>query len=745
MRLRGWTLLRSFFALGGPFVKCLLCQTLSGGNLLRNQGRMSAQDTPSLISDQAVLDGAIQKYNAACEAQKRRCAAVAVFEARCCIIPAALFELLSFRRAERFGTEYSAPDAASLQLPLHLTKRLGKHLRQKATRTKSAEAAAITAAEKAERDARRRRFAAVGEDSDDAAPCTAETGAVASVGDAVGIGGRVSSAGAIDGDEVVTPAAQSAATPAADAVARATTQAGSDSEDEDVDLSGGIVPAQALDSIKGGAGAAALGQVLAQEIARRRARAEKFGQGLSPEDDAVFQAALVNLGTGLLLSAPPGPPAEDEAHKQEQEVGTSSAAAALLADADAAVVIGEVEGQQQEGLGGVESGSSDSAKPHSTAENLDSQTTAAQGADSAFAVRKEALHVRGPGYLPLGTRDLMSFFSPCKPSCVEWLNGVAVNVLFSSGADAGRALARLTCTIPRPAQAGGVEGGQSRQPHTAWRVSAKPLRKGKTDKWGMRGDAVTVYVRYATDCDLPGKCKGTSGARTYGTWGKKAMERITLTSASVGFQQAVAGQVGALPAGSDIRIQMGAGGGRSAKVGGGKRRRIFAGAQSLQGDAGGAPVLASALQSALSAPAMSAQGVKGVAAPPSNSRKQRRRGASSDAASPARDPPGALLGGRRRMGGQGGVESAAAAAAAKQALAAAAASAGPTVPHGPRGSDATGSVPTGQRVRTIVRKAQTGTGRLSIQVGSGGPRKVVAPPTHPGKTVITVTKRAAAH
>lgn len=129
------------------------------------------------------------------------------------------------------------------------------------------------------------------------------------------------------------------------------------------------------------------------------------------------------------------------------------------------------------------------------------------------AVRPNALHIRGCGYLPAATRDIYSFFGEFRPSWIEWLNGISLNVIFEDAATATRALETFAERIPAVAGVAPVWEG--------WRVALKPLRKQKTDKYAAKGTESTVYLRYATAADTKEQALGSTGPRTHGTYSKR--------------------------------------------------------------------------------------------------------------------------------------------------------------------------------------------------------------------------------
>lgn len=138
------------------------------------------------------------------------------------------------------------------------------------------------------------------------------------------------------------------------------------------------------------------------------------------------------------------------------------------------------------------------------------------------AINPVALHVRGYGYLPAGTRDLMAYFGELRPAYIEWLNGVSVNVFFGDEGSAKRALHSLSQPIPRVADIPPV--------HEAWRVCLKPLIKLKTDKYAPVGTQTTLYMRCATANDTKVLAARTAGPNTFGTYSKGGTYSIRKSS-----------------------------------------------------------------------------------------------------------------------------------------------------------------------------------------------------------------------
>ncbi|MEC9052057.1 MAG: hypothetical protein VX747_06330, partial [Actinomycetota bacterium] len=133
-------------------------------------------------------------------------------------------------------------------------------------------------------------------------------------------------------------------------------------------------------------------------------------------------------------------------------------------------------------------------------------------------VRPDALHLYG--YMPLGTDDFMDAYRPFGATTVEWINGVALNVVFVDKFAAARAMEATSSPLPEPleedeaaaAEAGAAEAGEDgaavamseETPDLAmfgWRLSQDIVKK-KSDKYGKAGEVGKLLVRYATVDDL---------------------------------------------------------------------------------------------------------------------------------------------------------------------------------------------------------------------------------------------------
>lgn len=129
--------------------------------------------------------------------------------------------------------------------------------------------------------------------------------------------------------------------------------------------------------------------------------------------------------------------------------------------------------------------------------------------------RPTALHMRAYKYLPASTADIEAFFSPLRPTLVEWLNGDSLNLIFEDEGTAKRALELNSEPVPVCV---GIE-----TVHPDWRICLRPLVKMKTDKYAPEGAETTVYLRFATSSDTKGNAAKTQGARSQGTYSKEGL------------------------------------------------------------------------------------------------------------------------------------------------------------------------------------------------------------------------------
>jgi hypothetical protein len=128
----------------------------------------------------------------------------------------------------------------------------------------------------------------------------------------------------------------------------------------------------------------------------------------------------------------------------------------------------------------------------------------------APVLRPKALNLRVHKYLPAASADILAYFSDFRPSFVEWLNGLSVNVLFEDEFTAKRALDNLAESVPR---APGVPEVES-----CWKVALKPLVKRATDKYAPAGSETTLYMRIATENDVKERSKRSFGPKSQGTY-----------------------------------------------------------------------------------------------------------------------------------------------------------------------------------------------------------------------------------
>ena len=117
--------------------------------------------------------------------------------------------------------------------------------------------------------------------------------------------------------------------------------------------------------------------------------------------------------------------------------------------------------------------------------------------------RPEAIHMRAHRYLPAATRDVFAFVAPLRPTRVEWLNGVSLNIVFADADTASRAVELLSEPVPT------VKG--VKRVHPAWRTCLRPIEKQGTDDYAPRGAETTVWLRPATTHDHKAFAPATHG------------------------------------------------------------------------------------------------------------------------------------------------------------------------------------------------------------------------------------------
>jgi len=163
----------------------------------------------------------------------------------------------------------------------------------------------------------------------------------------------------------------------------------------------------------------------------------------------------------------------------------------------------------------------------------DGSSAGIEDPDAPPAQQPATLHMRGCGYLPVHTRDIQHFFGVLRPTDVQWLNAIAVNIHFADAATAARALEVMSEPVPV------VKGVQP--VHAAWRVCLKPVVKQRTDKYAPAGTETTVYLRFATVNDTPDKAARTTGPRTHGTFSAKGEYSLARVAAEEGGDEAMMG------------------------------------------------------------------------------------------------------------------------------------------------------------------------------------------------------------
>lgn len=227
--------------------------------------------------------------------------------------------------------------------------------------------------------------------------------------------------------------------------------------------------------------------------AERRERAARFGQS-DPLDIEIAKAAFLALGSTLNSQTKATVPSinmEDASINGEQNdlMDVDSAAQTSSSSSSEVVKMSETE---------TETSSSSVTTPTEIGTR-----------------RPTALHMRAYKYLPASTADIEAFFSPLKPTLVEWLNGDSVNLIFQDEGTAKRALELYSEPVPICV---GIE-----IVHPDWRICLRPLVKMKTDKYAPEGAETTVYLRFATSLDTKSKAVKTQGARSQGTYSKEGL------------------------------------------------------------------------------------------------------------------------------------------------------------------------------------------------------------------------------
>lgn len=219
-----------------------------------------------------------------------------------------------------------------------------------------------------------------------------------------------------------------------------------------------------------------------EQVAKRQARASRFGVAeFDYEKERLLAAGL-----------------SEEAIKLRKERRERAAKFGITDPIDI-----EVAKAAYSALGGV-------------GDDMDQDSTAAAGdaaageGTSVAQPRPEVIHMRAYQYLPAASADIFAFFSPIRPSFVEWLNAIAVNVIFEDEGTAKRALERFSEAIPTAAGVTPVD--------PSWRVCLKPMVKQFTDKYAPKGAETTVYLRTATTLDTKERAARTAGPKTHGTY-----------------------------------------------------------------------------------------------------------------------------------------------------------------------------------------------------------------------------------
>jgi hypothetical protein len=191
------------------------------------------------------------------------------------------------------------------------------------------------------------------------------------------------------------------------------------------------------------------------------------------------------------------------------------------------------------------------AKAAAQALGTDGSSAGVEDPAAPPALLPATLHMRGCGYLPLHTRDIQHFFGILRPTDVQWLNAIAVNIHFADPATAARALEVMSEPVPA------VKGVEA--VHPAWRVCLKPVVKQRTDKYAPAGTETTVYLRVATANDTPDKAARTTGPRTHGTFSARGEYSLVRAASEAGGDEAMLGDAPSVVAAAPAAAAGGAG------------------------------------------------------------------------------------------------------------------------------------------------------------------------------------------
>ena len=235
--------------------------------------------------------------------------------------------------------------------------------------------------------------------------------------------------------------------------------------------------------------------------AERRERAARFGRS-DPLDLEIAKAAFLALGSA----------------RSSQTTGTIIEGIESIKE-----VKDEDENMKDDKIETIKEGddttTSSSSSSSSTLVDVLTSTELSLGASTSnvdIGIRRpNVLHIRSYKYLPASTADIEAFFSPLRPTLVEWLNGDSLNLIFQDEATAKRALELNSEPIPICPEVESV--------HPEWRICLKPLVKMKTDKYAPEGAETTVYLRFATSIDTKANAVKTRGARSQGTYSKEGL------------------------------------------------------------------------------------------------------------------------------------------------------------------------------------------------------------------------------
>lgn len=237
--------------------------------------------------------------------------------------------------------------------------------------------------------------------------------------------------------------------------------------------------------------------------AERRERAARFGRS-DPLDIEIAKAALLALGS-----------ANPSSSSTTTTFTVSTITESTLNGGDKNDIMDvDGDGATHPVTEGVSTTTSSHVQDDSSTSSTSTPSTVPISSE-VITRRPTALHMRAYKYLPASTADIEAFFSPLRPTLVEWLNGDSLNLIFQDEGTAKRALELNSEPVPVCV---GIE-----TVHPDWRICLRPLVKMKTDKYAPEGAETTVYLRFATSSDTKGNAAKTQGARSQGTYSKEGL------------------------------------------------------------------------------------------------------------------------------------------------------------------------------------------------------------------------------